>query len=249
MNFFLVPRSAGKNVVICISIFLDFLRVSRGPIHKTLCFRDFFDHSGAKLTSFRPFSYQMFVFSYCFGPFSYEMSVKSYEMRAKSYEMRAKQYDIALFSYDNGLFSYSFGTKIWIFGAESAIAEDERKESVSSKNDTRFQLIALMSQVRDALKAGLAPKKEYDLCGFDYRKEPATVIASDPTDLSGEGRSNGVNYLRWSGNNKTGTFVYELWRLHGDTAPWTLHATTKKQSYTDAAVTPPQTPRTTRTSL
>jgi hypothetical protein len=124
--------------------------------------------------------------------------------------------------------------------AESAIAEDERKASVSSKNDTRFQLIALMSQVRDALKAGLAPKKQYDLCGFDYRKEAATVIASDPTDLSGEGRSNGVNYLRWSGNNKTGTVVYELWRLHGDTAPWTLHATTKKQSFTDAPVTPGQ---------
>jgi len=124
--------------------------------------------------------------------------------------------------------------------AESTIAEDERKASVSSKNDTRFQLIALMSQVRDALKAGLAPKKEYDLCGFDYRKDAATVIASDPTELSGEGRSNGVNYLRWTGNNKNGTVVYELWRLHGDTAPWTLHATTKKQSFTDAPVTPGQ---------
>jgi len=124
--------------------------------------------------------------------------------------------------------------------AASAVAEDERKASVSSKNDTRFQLIALMSQVRDALKAGLAPKKEYDLCGFDYRKEAATVIAADPKDLSAEGTSNGVNYLVWSGNNKNGTVVYEIWRIAGDTDPWALHATTKKQSYTDTPVTPGQ---------
>ena len=51
--------------------------------------------------------------------------------------------------------------------AAATIAEGERKAAVSAKKTTRSELIALMGQVRDALKAGLAAKEEYDLCGFD----------------------------------------------------------------------------------
>jgi fibronectin type 3 domain-containing protein len=66
------------------------------------------------------------------------------------------------------------------------------------------------------------------------------IVAAEPSDLAAEGRSDGANYLTWTSNNKYGTVVYEIWRLHGDTAPWALHATTKKQSFTDTPVTPGQ---------
>jgi hypothetical protein len=125
--------------------------------------------------------------------------------------------------------------------AAAAVAETSRKASVSTKNTTKTQIVALMSQVRDALRAGLAPKKEYDLCGFDYPTTPSDIyIALDPTDLSAFGFSNGVNKIVFSGNNKRGRVVYEIWRRHGDTAGWALHATTKKQSFTDTPVTPGQ---------
>jgi hypothetical protein len=122
--------------------------------------------------------------------------------------------------------------------ADAAVAEDSRKAAFSARNDTKFQLQALMSQVRDALKAGLAPKKQYDLCGFDYAKDRSIIIAQAPTNLVATGTSNGVNRLTFNGNNRTGTVVYEIWRLHGDTVPFSIIATTKKQLYTDTPVTP-----------
>lgn len=125
--------------------------------------------------------------------------------------------------------------------ASASVAETARKAAVSTKNKTRDQIIALMSQVRDALKAGLAPKTEYDLCGFDFPTVASEVyIAQDPTDLSAVGFSNAVNKIRFIGNNKRGRVVYEIWRRHGDTAAWALHATTRKQSFTDTPVSPGQ---------
>ena len=124
--------------------------------------------------------------------------------------------------------------------ADAAIAEGARKARVSERNATRKQIRALMGQVRDALKAGLAPKKEYDLCGFDYPAERSTYEAQSPTNLSAFGYSNGINKIRFSGNNRPGRVVYEIWRRHGDTADWGLHATTKRQSHTDTGITPGQ---------
>lgn len=120
------------------------------------------------------------------------------------------------------------------------VAETERKAAISARRSTRAQIITLMSQVRNALKAGLAPEEQYDKCAFDYPKPRTVVIANDPTDLVATGASNGVNRITFKGNNKFGTVVYEIWRLHGDTAPFGIIATTKKQAYTDTPVTPGQ---------
>lgn len=64
--------------------------------------------------------------------------------------------------------------------------------------------------------------------------------AQNPTNLSVFGYSNGINRGKFSGNNKRGRVVYEIWRRQGDTGGWLLHATTKKQSFTDTPVTPGQ---------
>lgn len=125
--------------------------------------------------------------------------------------------------------------------AAAAVAEGARKAAVSSKKATRQQIIAFMSQVKNALLAGLAPKEQYDLCGFDYRETPTGPYQpADPTELSAFGYSNGVNAVKFRGNNSTGYVVYEIWRRHGDTSAWALHSTTTKQSFTDTPVTPGQ---------
>ena len=124
--------------------------------------------------------------------------------------------------------------------AQVAIIEGERKGAVSARNATRSQIWVLMSRVRDALKAGVAPKKQYDLCGFDYPASRSMYEAQDPTNLSAFGYSNGVNTVRFKGNNKPGQVIYEMWRRHGDTAGWALHATTRKQSFTDTGIVPGQ---------
>lgn len=124
--------------------------------------------------------------------------------------------------------------------ATAAVAEAARKAAVSTKNATKAQVIALMSRIRDALKAGRATKNQYDLCGFDFPVLRVTYEAQDPTKLSAFGFSNGINKIKFAGNNKPGSVVYEIWRRQGDTAPWTMHATTKKQTFTDAPVQPGQ---------
>ena len=124
--------------------------------------------------------------------------------------------------------------------AAAGVAEGERKAAVSARNATRAQIRALMGRVRDALKAGIAPKNHYDLCGFDFPATPSTYEAQDPTNLSATGFSNGINKIRFFGNNKPGQVVYEIWRRRGDTVDAGLHAMTKKQSFTDMGVTPGQ---------
>ena len=125
--------------------------------------------------------------------------------------------------------------------AAAGIAETARMSAVSSKNGSRELLIAAMSQVKNALIVSLAPKDQYDLCGFDFREPVAgPYIAQAPTDLSASGYSNGVNLVKFKGNNRSGAVVYEIWRRQGDSGAWGLLATTRKQSFTDTPVTPGQ---------
>lgn len=120
-------------------------------------------------------------------------------------------------------------------------AEGERKAVVSTKNTARESLISIMAQVRNALVAGLAKKEQFDLCGFDYReKAQGTYAAQDPTELSAFGYSNGVNTLKFKGNNRSGSVVYEIWRREGETGTWAVLSTAKKQSFTDTPVVPGQ---------
>ena len=69
--------------------------------------------------------------------------------------------------------------------------------------------------------------------------DPEDSALAAPTDLSAVGISKGVNRIQFRGNNPEGT-IYEIWRLHGDTAPFALHATSQLQIYEDSPVTPGQ---------
>ncbi len=125
--------------------------------------------------------------------------------------------------------------------AAAAIAEDNRKSVVTQKNSTRREIIAILRQTRDMLLASNAPKDQWDKAGFDYPDNtPTRYLAQDPDELSAFGYSNGVNKIRFNGNNKPGRVVYEIWRRHGDTVAWYLHGTTKRQRFTDIPVVPGQ---------
>ena len=69
--------------------------------------------------------------------------------------------------------------------------------------------------------------------------DPESSALHAPTDLTAVGVSSGVNKIEFRGNNAEGT-VYEIWRLHGDTAPFALHATSTLEIYEDSPVTPGQ---------
>jgi len=138
----------------------------------------------------------------------------------------------------------AFGTLPADLDAQTAAAADidsQKVAATSLKNSTRFKIQGVMSRVQNALKTGLAPKEQFDMCSLNY---PATrvkvYIAQDPTELSAVGFSNGVNKGKFRGNNTGSSIVYEVWRREGDEGPWMKHLLTRKQSFTDTGVTPGQ---------
>lgn len=104
----------------------------------------------------------------------------------------------------------------------------------------RDDLIVRLAKVRNYLVAAECPKTAYKACGFTFPKTGAKVIAYDPTKLTATGASNGVNQIRFSGNNRTGSVIYEIWRRQGDEGGWGIIITTKRQIATDSPVTPGQ---------
>ena len=122
----------------------------------------------------------------------------------------------------------------------ATVAEDVKRSANSDRNDTTALVQDVSARVRDALTAARAPKGQFDLAGFDYPFTTAnTYTAQTPTALSGFGTSNGVNTIAFTGNNKRNV-VYEIWRRQGDTAQFSIVATTKRQDHEDRGVTPGQ---------
>ena len=153
----------------------------------------------------------------------------------------------SLASVDNHLtasLATSFGslpTTLETEAAAAAVARDASLAAVAQKNLTRRAVMALLKQVRDTLIASNAPKDQYAIAGFDYPDlVPTAYTAQDPTNLSAFGYSNGVITMRFTGNNKPGRVVYEIWRRHGDTVDWGIHALTRRQRHVDTPVTPGQ---------
>jgi hypothetical protein len=125
--------------------------------------------------------------------------------------------------------------------AGKVVAYDQAIAATSARDDIKIELDTILGRVAANLRAGLAPKDQFDLCGFDY---PFGVrsrkIPDAPTDLSAFGTSNGLNAGRFQGNNPHGTVQYQIWRREGHEGDWMLLDTTSKQSFSDSPVVPGQ---------
>ena len=125
--------------------------------------------------------------------------------------------------------------------ADVVVQEDQARASVSARDDLKLEIDTVLGQVAANLRAGLAPKEQFDLCGFTYPFGiRSRVVPAAPTALSAFGMSNGLNTGRFTGNNYHGSVQYEIWRREGDEGPWMLLKTTTKQSFSDTPVTPGQ---------
>jgi len=122
--------------------------------------------------------------------------------------------------------------------SEARTAEEIRKSKISAKNATKSEVLGRIALLRDALKANRAPADEMALCGFDHPPRRSTYVALDPTGLSVTGTSNGVNTLRFSGNNAPARVIYEISRRESKSDRWAVVAVTKKQTFVDSGVTP-----------
>ncbi len=120
------------------------------------------------------------------------------------------------------------------------VAETAKQSQVATKQSQRQELMTRLASIETYLRAVDGARSFWEICGFNYPKPRATVVANAPSNLSATGASNGSNVLEFVGNNKPGTVVYEVWRRHGDTADWGQIDTIGRQYYVDAPVTPGQ---------
>jgi hypothetical protein len=138
----------------------------------------------------------------------------------------------------------AFGTLPAQLATQTAAAtaiDNEKQSAFSSRDETAGELVLLTRRTRDYLKAGDAPKSELELAGFSMPKQRSNAYTAEtPSDLAAVGFSNGVNRGGFSGNNRNGTVVYEIWRREGDEGAWHSHILTSKQSFKDEGVTPGQ---------
>lgn len=114
-------------------------------------------------------------------------------------------------------------------------------EQVQMCQNQENEIIFVLQQVMYHLKAAAAPSDNYAALGFDVPVDVSqTVIALMPLDLAAFGTSNGVNTLKWASQNKPGSVAFDIEMMIGDTAPWALLASTRKQRYQHVGVIPGQ---------
>ena len=80
---------------------------------------------------------------------------------------------------------------------------------------------------------------QYEAMGFDPPANPRTVTMPErPTELSATGFANGVNKLKFRGNNGPNKVNYVLEANKGD--GWFIIGATRSQSFKHTGVTPGQ---------
>ncbi len=120
-----------------------------------------------------------------------------------------------------------------------SVAEAQRRHAVSERAGTVEMVQDVMASVKMMLRAVGAPDAHFELCGFDPPAPAAGVYrAADPTNATATISAAGHSELRWKGNNRYRSVLYEIWRCEGRDGTWSSYATAPRQHYTDENVRP-----------
>lgn len=118
------------------------------------------------------------------------------------------------------------------------VAEAEYHAAVSEAEALQAEVLELIQSGKYLLKSAGCPGAAFAILGFNIPVvAPVVYVPSDPSDLSAFGYSNGVNELRFAGNN-SGAVVYIVEARIGESAVFELVGTTKRQRYLHAGVVP-----------
>lgn len=138
----------------------------------------------------------------------------------------------------------AFGSKPALLRTQTATAEVKKSEAKAAfvvRDATYGDMVTTSRQLQNQLRAVQADRSVWELCGLDYSDgSRSTYVAQTPTKISVEGFSNGVNKGRFTGNNRSGSINYEIFRRKGKDGDWMLHMTTSNPKFVDEEVTPGQ---------
>jgi hypothetical protein len=102
-------------------------------------------------------------------------------------------------------------------------------------------VVKLLTTLKFRLRTLRSGADEYKAAGFDPPADPANRVDPEaPTNLSATGFSNGLNRLKYRGNNPPGTVIYTIEARTDLTAEYAIIGSTHKQSFKHTPVTPGQ---------
>jgi hypothetical protein len=105
--------------------------------------------------------------------------------------------------------------------------------------DDRFDGLDALQQLKYMMKGLGSPASEFDAVGFDPPAEGRSIIMPQaPTQLAAAGYSNGVNVLRFIGNNVPGTVTYIIEARIGDDPEYHMVGSSTRQLFRHFGVIP-----------
>jgi len=117
----------------------------------------------------------------------------------------------------------------------------QARTDVEIAQQGRLELLKLLSGGKFGMRGVNATTAEYEAVGFDPPADPSNVTTPDtPTNLSAVGYSNGVNALRFKGNNGPGKVAYIVEAKKNGETDWVMIGSSQKQSFRHEEVTPGQ---------
>jgi len=117
--------------------------------------------------------------------------------------------------------------------------EAQKSAKVSEAQERRLRLLRIMTESKYAMRSVGSPDDEYEALGYDPPADPRSrVKPKTPSGLAATGFSNGVNGLKWKGNNVSGRVLFLIEANSGD--GWFMIGSTRKIKFSHKGVTPGQ---------
>ena len=121
--------------------------------------------------------------------------------------------------------------------AASSVAKAHSDVTVAQ--DRRLSVLELLASYKYALRGMKASDSQFEALGFDPPANPRNVTMPEaPTRLSATGFANGINKLKFKGNNGPNKVNYVVEANKGD--GWFIIGTTRSQSFKHTGVIPGQ---------
>jgi len=113
------------------------------------------------------------------------------------------------------------------------------RQSTQLAQDARFALLRLTQEFKNTMKGIGSESHEYDAVGFDPPVIGRTpVTPQKPLELSAKGFSNGINELRFTGNNLAGRVNYIIEARVADAARFSIIGVSRRQRFKHVGVRP-----------
>ena len=112
-------------------------------------------------------------------------------------------------------------------------------EATRIAQEKRFELLKLLQDLKYTMKGIESSAHEFDAVGFDPPVIGRHIVTPQtPAELAATGFSNGVNVLRFAGNNAPSSVTYVIEARVADAARYTIIGTSRKQSFKHVGVRP-----------